>query len=153
MGWVAPKSFCESFGTPLGRTKKILTTPPQIGRFGGCRNFYQLSLDHFWSKKIFWPIFWVGKESYLEWSHACWMVPLCQKCTIMRSKGPGTLYIEFRDHLSKFEKWPNSAHFDKLTVGSHTFIPSQYWFLTLHQKKLCFLEIRYQNAVFLGAFL
>ena len=117
MGWVAPKTFCESFGMPLGRTKKISTTPPQTGRFGGCRNFYQLSLDHFWSKKFFWPIFWVGKESYLEWSHACWMVPLCQKCTIMRSKGPGTLYIEFRDHLSKFEKWPNSANFDKLTVG------------------------------------
>ena len=35
----------------------------------------------------------------------------------MRSKGPGTLYIEFRDHLSKFAKWPNSAHFVKLTVG------------------------------------
>ena len=112
------KNFLRELWNPFGADQENFDHPTQIGRFGGCRNFYQLSLDHFWSKKIFWPIFWVGKESYLEWSHACWMVPLCQKCTIMRSKGPGTLYIEFRDHLSKLEKWPNSANFDKLTVGS-----------------------------------
>ena len=136
MGWVAPKTFCESSGTPLGRTNNVLTTPPQIGRFGGCRNFYQLSLDHFWSKKIFWPIFWVGKGSYLQWPYACWMVPLCQKCTIMRSKGPGTLYIEFRDHLSKFEKWPNSANFDKLRVDRFVKSPPKRHFLYTEKKNV-----------------
>ena len=46
------------------------------------------------------------------------MASFGHKCIIMRSKGLGSLSIKFGGHLSKFEEWPNSSNFDKLTVDS-----------------------------------
>ena len=117
MCWVTSKTFSEGFGTLLVRAEKNFVTLPQKCRFSGCRNFYQTHFDHFWSKKFFWPFFWVGKGACLEQSDAYWVVTFGQKLIIIRSKGPGSLSIEFGGHLSMFEKWPNSAHFDKLRVG------------------------------------
>ena len=119
MSWVASKTFYESFGVPLVWAEKISTFPPHKGWFWGCRNFYQTHFEHFWSKKNFWPFFWVGKGACLEQSDAYWVATFGQKLIIIRSKGPGLLSIEFGGHLSKFEKWPNSSNFDKLTVDSN----------------------------------
>ena len=37
------KKFSEGFGTSLVRAEKISATPPQKGRFGGCRNFCKIA--------------------------------------------------------------------------------------------------------------
>ena len=37
------KFFSECFGTSLVRAEKFSTTPPQKGRFWGCRNFYKIA--------------------------------------------------------------------------------------------------------------
>ena len=70
---------------------------------------FQIFFDNFFS---------VSKESYLERTDACWGVNLFQKCLIIRSKGLGSLWIEFGDRLLKLEKWSNSSNFVKLTVNT-----------------------------------
>ena len=43
ISYTPPKTFFEGFGTPLVRAENFSTTPPQKGRFWGCRNFCKIA--------------------------------------------------------------------------------------------------------------
>ena len=98
--------------------KKFRPPHPKKVDFGGAEISTKPNLTISGPKKIFWPFFWVGRGSFIGWLGASWVASFGQKCIIMRSKGLGALSIKFGGHLSKFEEWPNSSNFDKLTVDS-----------------------------------
>ena len=104
---------------PFGAGRKFFDHPTPKRSILGVQNFLPSLFRPFLFKKNFGTIFSVSKESYLERTDACWGVNLFQKCLIIRSKGPGSLWIEFGDRLLKLEKWSNSSNFVKLTVNRY----------------------------------
>ena len=112
------KNFLRRLWNPFGAGRKFFDHPTPKRSILGVQKFLPSLFRPFLFKKIFLIIFSVSKESYLERTDACWGVNLFQKCLIIRSKGLGSLWIEFGDRLLKLEKWSNSSNFVKLTVNS-----------------------------------
>ena len=114
----SPKTFWGSFRTPLVRTKKILSHPPQKGNFRAAEISAQPISTIFGQKNFFWSFFRDSRGSFIGLLDASWGASIAQKCIIILSKGLRWLPIKFGDHFSKFEEWPNSSNFDKLGLDS-----------------------------------
>jgi len=61
------KNFSRELWSPFGARRKTFGHPPQKGRFWGTEICAKPILTNFWSKKVFWPFFWVDRESFIEW--------------------------------------------------------------------------------------
>ena len=100
--------------------KKYRPPPPQKGRFGAAEISTKPILTIFSEKKN-WSNFWSWQRWIIRRPDVSWEATVGQKCIIKRSQGSGSLPIEFKDDLQKYEKLPNSCLFSKLRVDSLMF--------------------------------